>query len=186
MIRRVHLGSVLLPLALTVLVVTGCASTGASVKPAGLEQRPLDLAAYRSLGLQVTKAKEVTVAEADLERIAGRIVDAIRKTQPERFQEINAASPADPEAPTVQVTVQLTRYDKGSAFARAMLAGLGQIHVDAKVILKDRATDGTLGEFDVKKTFAWGGIYGGTTTIEDVEVGFAAGVASLLLGSKTP
>ncbi len=62
----------------------------------------------------------------------------------------------------------MTRYDKGSAFARFMLAGLGQIHVDATVSLRDPARDVSLGEYEVNKTFAWGGIYGASTTIEDV------------------
>ena len=38
-----------------------------------------------------------------------------------------------------------------------------------------------LGEYEVKKTFAWGGIYGASTKIEDVEAGFAEGVADLIL-----
>ena len=33
------------------------------------------------------------------------------------------------------IDVTTTRYDKGTAFARAMLIGLGQIHIDATVRL---------------------------------------------------
>ena len=76
----------------------------------------------------------------------------------------------------------MTRYDEGSAFARAMLAGLGQIQIDGKVSLRDRAQDALLGEYEVNKTFAWGGVYGASTTIRDVEEGFAQGVATLILG----
>jgi hypothetical protein len=32
-------------------------------------------------------------------------------------------------------------------------------------------------EFTADKTFAWGGIYGGSTSMEDVEHGFAEGIA---------
>ena len=171
-----------LPLAFAALLAAGCASTAASVRSATPASPPADLGAYRGLTLDVTKAASVRVADGDLGRILGRIVEAIRAKQADRFQEINAPPPADPAIPTVQVTVELTRYDKGSAFARAMLAGLGQIHIDARVTVRDPGTSASLGEYDVTKTFAWGGIYGATTTIEDVEAGFAEAVATLILG----
>ncbi len=40
-----------------------------------------------------------------------------------------------------EVELLLTRYDKGNAFARAMLAGLGQIHIDGKVKLLEMPED---------------------------------------------
>lgn len=72
----------------------------------------------------------------------------------------------------------ITRYEKGSAAARAMAAGLGQIHIDGKILLKDAETGRVCCEFMEDKTFAWGGIYGGTTRVEDVEVGFAEAIAT--------
>ena len=83
-----------------------------------------------------------------------------------------------------EIPVLVTRYDKGNAFARFMLAGLGQIHIDGKVsvlLLPDRKK---VAEFDIDKTFAWGGIYGGVTSIEDVEQGFAEGVAKAVTNVK--
>ena len=165
-----------------VFLAAGCASTGASVRPAEPALQPPDLARYRHLVLEVTRGEGVTVSDTELERVRARIVETVRVQQAERFQEIGAVAPGDPEIPVLSVTVQLTRYDKGSAVARAMLAGLGQIHIDARVTLKDRARDAVLGEYEVTKTFAWGGIYGATTTIENVEAGFAQGVAALVLG----
>jgi hypothetical protein len=77
---------------------------------------------------------------------------------------------------------KITRYDEGSAFARAMLAGLGQIHIDGDFVL-NLMLEGSqsLAEFSVKKTFAWGGIYGASTRIEDVEPAFAEGVAEAIV-----
>jgi hypothetical protein len=37
-------------------------------------------------------------------------------------------------------------------------------------------------EFAVQKTFAWGGIYGASTTMEDIEQSFAEGIANALTG----
>lgn len=82
------------------------------------------------------------------------------------------------------VTVTITRYQKGNAFARAMMAGLGQVHLDGHVVLA-RTSDGTtLSDFTMSKTFAWGGIYGASTSMEDIEHTFAEGVAEALTGIK--
>ncbi len=37
-------------------------------------------------------------------------------------------------------------------------------------------------ESPVYKTFAWGGIYGGVTRMEDVEQGLAGGIATAVTG----
>jgi hypothetical protein len=162
------------------LGAAGCAGTAAGVKPTAA-LGPQDLSGYTSLRVDVTKAEGVAVESAEAERISKRIVEAIGKKQPGRFQSVNGDAAGQP---TLHATVQLTRYDKGNAFARAMLAGLGRIHIDGKVSLKDPAKDAPLGEYEVNKTFAWGGLYGSLTSIEDVEVGFAEGVADAILGQR--
>ncbi len=169
---------------MSALVATGCASTGASVKSLAAAEKPADLGEYRNLAVQVTKADGVEVSGSDMARIAGRIVAAIRKKQPDRFSEIEVGA-TDDAAPTVDVGVKLARYDRGNAFARFMLAGLGQIHIDAQVTLHDHLRDAVLGDYEVTKTFAWGGIYGASTGIEDVEVGFAEGVADVVLNRES-
>lgn len=175
----------LLYVGLLVLIVTGCASTEASVRPTGVVPTTADISGYRTLSLEVTKSDGVETLDIEVKRIEARIIKAIRTRQPDRFHEIQINRPADPAASVLHATVQLTRYDKGNAFARFMLAGLGQVHIDAKVTLKDHAKDAVLGEYDVNKTFAWGGIYGGSTRIEDVEAGFAEGVAAVILNART-
>ena len=72
-----------------------------------------------------------------------------------------------------------TEYDKGNAFARAMLAGLGQIRIAANVMLLDTRDNKTLGTYEVSKIFSFGGIYGAATGVEDVEGGFAQSVAAI-------
>src|SRR5262249_45206548 len=82
------------------------------------------------------------------------------------------------------IEVTLTKYEKGSAFARAMLAGLGQIHINGVVKVYTLPEHQKAGEFLINKTFAWGGIYGASTTIEDAEMGFADGIANTLTGQE--
>ena len=183
---RTRTRRLLLSLAVAAVVANGCAGTGASVRPAVPGAPKTDLGQYDRLALEVTKTAGATVSDADLERLRARIADTLRRKQADRFREIVPIASGEATRSTLAMTVQVTRYEKGSAFARAMLAGLGQIHIDARVVLKDAAKDAVLADYDVKKTFAWGGIYGATTRIEDVEVGFAEGVAALVLGPVAP
>lgn len=41
-----------------------------------------------------------------------------------------------------------------------------------------------VGEFNLKKTFAWGGIYGAATSMEGIEDTFADGVAATVTGQE--
>lgn len=156
-----------------VLGAAGCAGTAGSVTPVRVVASPAELARYRSVDVQVTRADGVEAGAGDTERIGRGIAAAVREKAPGRF-------PAR-EAPGIQATVHLTRYEKGSAFARFMLAGLGQMHIEGDVTLKDQESGALLAQYQVSKTFAWGGMYGGSTTIEDVEVGFAGAAAEAIL-----
>lgn len=67
------------------------------------------------------------------------------------------------------LVLEVTNYDQGNAFLWFLLAGLGQIHIDGKLTLENSGRTEPLAKYEVNKTFAWGGILGGTTTIETVE-----------------
>jgi hypothetical protein len=83
---------------------------------------------------------------------------------------------------TYEIDVELTQYEKGDAFARAMLAGLGQIHIAGNVTIYLLPARTTIGEFTLKKTFAWGGIYGAATSMDTIEESFADGIAAAVTG----
>ena len=78
-----------------------------------------------------------------------------------------------------EIDRRLSRFDRGSAFARAMLIGLGQIRIEATVDLED-SSGARAAEYKVSKDFALGGIAGATTTVDDVEDGFAKSVAEIV------
>jgi hypothetical protein len=78
-----------------------------------------------------------------------------------------------------KMQIHFTRFDRGSAFARAMLIGLGQIRIEATVDLVD-AGGAKIGEYKVAKDFALGGIAGASTSVEDVEDGFAKSVVEIV------
>ena len=87
-------------------------------------------------------------------------------------------------AATAKIKIVFTQYDEGNAFARFMLAGLGQIKLGADVIFIDAASGQELGRYKVSKQFAFGGLYGVATRMEDVEEGFAKSVVEILREKK--
>ena len=160
----------------------GCASTRGSFAPVAQLKAGEDLSKYSSLDVEVKNNSDVALTPADRERILTQITAAILKEYPARFKEINVAT-QDPAK--LQAIVNITRYDKGSAFGRFMLAGLGAMHIDADISLNDLPSKQCLAKYECKKTFAWGGIYGSATGIEDIEEGFAKAVAAAIVeGNK--
>jgi hypothetical protein len=63
-----------------------------------------------------------------------------------------------------------------------MLAGLGQIHLEGTISVYQMPDHVLLEDFDLQKTFAWGGIYGASTSMEQIAHTFADGVAATVTG----
>ena len=121
------------------------------------------------VNVSVTKDANVTMQSYEQDRIAQKIEAKIN--------ELKVKNPSDNRADSYNLLVKIKKYNKGSAFARFMMAGLGSMVIESHNSVTNATTGQKEAEFDVNKVFAWGGIYGGTTTIEDVEEGFAKGVA---------
>jgi hypothetical protein len=156
--------------------VVGCASSAPHAKFASPGGPGMVVRAADTTSINVTTAAGVSMADWEKSRVTERVRSALAAKQA-----LNQ-SPATPKQFDIDVTI--TRYEKGSAVARAFLAGLGQIHLDALVKVTDQATHVPVSEFKLEKTFAWGGIYGASTSMEDIELAFADGVASGLTGRE--
>ena len=78
-----------------------------------------------------------------------------------------------------KMKIHFTRFDRGNALARGILIGLGQIHIEGTVYIVD-PSDQPVGQYSVSKDFALGGVVGATTSVEDVEQGFAKSVAEIV------
>jgi len=181
--RTTRLMPALILLSALAILLTGCASTAGSAKPLTAVAAPGQLARYTKVALTTSAGGDASrMTAADRERIAGRVVRKVMDQAPGRFADTTTTTT---DAGTLHVSIAFTRYDEGNAFARFMLAGLGQIHIDAAVTLEDGALPAVLGTYDVTKTFAWGGLYGVATGIKDVEDGFAEAVAKVILGQPT-
>jgi predicted component of type VI protein secretion system len=157
------------------LMMVGCASSPPNAKftePLKAEHR---VRASDTVEVKVSTAKGVEMLPLEQQRVLEQVQMKLATKQ--------AANPAAEER-ALKVEVHMTRYEKGNAFARAMLAGLGQIHVDASVRVLEATSDELIASFNIAKTFAWGGIYGAATGIEDVEGAFAEGIAAALTGQE--
>jgi hypothetical protein len=167
---------VFLALAAIASLAGGCA--GSVPKPTFIEALPRtsQIAKSDDEKVKIAEANGVAILESEKARLAERIIQKVDSRK--------ALNGRDGEAKTYEVDLLLTRYDKGSAFARAMLAGLGQIHIEAEVTLIELPAHMEVGRFAIKKTFAWGGIYGATTSMEDIEESFAEGIAEALTGGQ--
>lgn len=134
---------------------------------------------FSDLVITVKPHNHVTLSQIDTDRMTKLIMEDIKTTSPNRFKTINTSVPS---SNVLNATVAIKNYDKGSAFARFMMIGIGQIHIDADVTLADSLSNQKMAQYEVTKTFAWHGIYGAVTDIKDTEVGFCKAVADSILG----
>jgi len=148
----------------------GCATTAPRATFTQALEKPHRIGVTDQLIVKVEASKDVSIEDHEKQRLAQRIKQKID------MKKMNGAVPGGNR--DFEIEVLLTQYEKGNAFARFMLAGLGQIHIDSHVSVVALPERTKVGQFDINKTFAWGGIYGGKTSIAEVEEGFAEGVAA--------
>jgi len=165
--------------ALALLLSAGCASTAPKAQFAHEIVAESRISSPDSVQVNVGAPEGVQILPWERDRLGQKIKG--------RIDAQKISHPRDGEGRAFEVDLQLSRYDKGNSFARAMLAGLGQMHIDGRVSVYQSPEHSLVGEFDLAKTFAWGGIYGASTSIEDIEVAFADGIADAVTGhSSTP
>ena len=156
------------------LFLSACATS--STKPAAVQTLTADQVATLKLkAVTTTAAPGLVMTQNDFERITMKVKNELSAAAPGIL-----VDPASPDADKAgSLTLNFTQYDSGSAFARAMLIGLGQIHVEGDVTVLD-PSGAAEGRYKVSKQFALGGIAGMATSIQDVEDGFAKSVAEIV------
>ncbi len=99
------------------------------------------------------------------------------------FGEVHRRS-AEPGENGLIVRVELPQYKPGSAAARTLLVGTGSAHLNIKATLLDAGSGAELDSFTEDRTFAWGGLYGGTRGISLMEENAAKEIAAWLALGK--
>ncbi len=161
----------------TSIILAGCAGTAGRHRVLVPTPESVSIGQYANLILDTHSTNGEVMTENDFQRIKALIIKKIKEKQFDRFKQINSENNMPH---SLHASLDFEKYDKGNAFARSMLIGLGQIHIDAILQLSDNDTQEVLGKFEIKKTFAWGGLYGGFTGIEGAEYGFADAVVEVL------
>lgn len=165
----------LLPLLLLGVASLLAACAGDVNKPTAVQAMdPARRADLRIVDITAAVRQGVVMTPSDLARMVEQVRAEIGAKYPAAMQ------PPVPGSTQARLHMEFTLYDEGNAFARFMLAGLGQIHIEADVAMVDAASGQPLARWQVSKTFAFGGLYGGTTNIQDVEKGFARSVAEVM------
>jgi hypothetical protein len=82
----------------------------------------------------------------------------------QKVREVLSGDPDLPDAYKVEVTI--TKYDKGNAFARFMLIGLGQMYLYGTVEIQQGEPPVVIREGEFKKNYCVGGIMGGSATMQ--------------------
>ena len=158
------------------LALAACASSVSH--PVAVQPLVLDAATpVRISDVSADALPDLKVGDADLGLIAQKVKAYIQADSP--------AVMASTDTSAYAMKIHVTRFDRGNAFARTMMMGLGQIHIEGTVDLDDPSGK-MLAQYKVSKDFALGGIAGGTTTVEDVEDGFAKSVAEIVKKKSEP
>jgi hypothetical protein len=159
---------------LAAAILSSCATSGG--KPNYTRNLPPDahVISADKVKSEVTAGRQVTIAPYEKDRFAQKIDVAIRKR----------AVPGKRAGRDYRIVVNLTKYKKGNAFARAMMAGLGSIRMEASVSVYSMPARKMEGQFTMEKNFNWGGIYGAVTNIENVEDEFAKSLADAICTPK--
>lgn len=151
--------------------LTNCATAGG--KPTFSQELPAEsrIASGDSVKTSVTANAGVVITSLEQQRLSDHVTTQVQ----------GLAGSGSRGQRSYRLAVQVTKYDKGNAIARAMLAGLGQMHLDGQITVYELPSQKPLSTFTISKTFAWGGIYGATTTMETVEEEFAKAVAKAIV-----
>jgi hypothetical protein len=156
------------------LTFTGCATSGGKPTYTRTLSPEAQIVSGDKVTVEVAAGPQVAIANYEKQRFGEKIEAAIRGRAPQGSRGGRA----------YRVVVTLVKYEKGSAIARAMLAGLGQMHIEAKVNVYAMPGRKLMAEFTMDKTFSWGGLYGATTNIETVEEEFGKSLADAVCPPK--
>lgn len=145
------------------LVLVGCA-TGTVRFGDGMDRG--DMSIYSTVAIRVTNDVGDKCPPDVAENLQAAAIRQLQDSYPDAFDDVRPAPRGDEDE--LLVDVHITRYKKGSRFARAVLIGLGSSQVYTRVDMKDSPSETLLGSGNLELVWAVGGAMGASQGIEDV------------------
>jgi len=145
------------------LVLAGCAA--GKVKVSTTAPRAA-MEKYRTVAITVINEAGPVCPEEVPAAIQAAAIRQMRVKYPDVFSEV-CKSPTCSESELL-VEVHITKYKKGSRFARALMIGLGPSKISTSLIFLDSPTKRQLTTGQLSLTWAIGGILGASKGIEDL------------------
>ena len=137
---------------------------------------PEQIATLHVTDISAEAQSGVAMPEFRLDHVVELVKSHMASDLPQVMAPANVAS----ASPATKIKMVFTDYDEGNAVARFMLAGLGQMKLGADIVFIDAATGQEIARYKLSKQFAFGGIYGGLTRMQDVDEGFAKSVVEIV------
>jgi hypothetical protein len=141
---------------------------------------PQQKASLRIAGITDEAVPGLVISQSDLDRILQQAKTEISLVRPDAW----SVGSAQTGAPVVKIRMVITKYTTGDAGLRLLGPGLGRMEMGGDVLFSDAQTGSQVAKYQVFKEFSGGGIWGATTSIQDVEKGFARSVALTLTEKK--
>lgn len=159
-------------------LLAGCAGTAPTAEFRKPIAESAKLCEADTATVKLNAAEGVSLHDVARQRMASIITSKINEKKKGVLCPINTKR-------DYELSAVITTYDEGSKFGRMMLAGLGAMRIEGDFGMVDSVRpEERVTEFSVSKTFAWGGIYGASTGIEDIEPAFAESVAEAIVSSS--
>lgn len=168
----------------------GCSTTDpakTSTKASPLRAKAgqqLDLSKYRTVSVvpfTTTGAKD-TDASVGV-KFSDNIALRLRSDFGGIFDEVRTGNPKGVAGELV-VAGAIKKYNPGSKFGRAMLAGVGAAKFEGELVLTDASENRVLLTMPFDKLWAWGGFLGMSKDIEDMVTEAEASIANTIARAK--
>lgn len=163
-----------------ILVMAGCA--GGKVKVSTVAPQAT-MEHYRTVAITVVNDAGPVCPEEVPSAIQSAAIRQMRVKYPDIFAEVGK-NPTGSEDELL-VEVHITKYKKGSRFARAMLIGLGSSKISTTLLFLDSPTRRHLATGQLGLTWALGGIIGASKGIEDLVDDAGRKIANAIVEQKT-
>jgi hypothetical protein len=153
---------------LSVLTLALALASCATHTPNAIILNPLTavIAQGDNVNTQVTPS-DGRMPEMESSALADKITQAVQAM----------AQPGSGSPNSYELSVNITRYTKGSGFIRTAMPGMGQMHLDGVVSVYQMPTRIPVGEFAINKAFAFGGLYDLMVNMNTISNTFAQAVA---------